>query len=54
MVPGEYQVSLRPYGLSREAAGDITLPGLDASLSLAELYANQVHESSALRLPLLV
>ena len=42
MLPAVYSVVIRPYGLSGDAAGDIALPPLDASLTLAELYANQV------------
>lgn len=42
MLPAKYLVSFRPYGLSGDASSDAALPPMDASLTLAELYANQV------------
>lgn len=42
MLPAKYLVSFRPYGLSDDASSDAALPAMDASLTLAELYANQV------------
>ena len=46
LLPAEYRVVVRPYGQSSSGAEDVVLAGLDASLSLEELYANKAQDLS--------
>ena len=45
LLPADYTLVFRQYGLSANASQDGILPNLDARLSLAEIYANKAQDA---------